>query len=113
VKHENECIDTVVKFLEVIDDLQVFIPNSFTPNGDGVNDRFGVKGQGVRTENFTMDLSDRWGNLLFSTRDINDSWDGMIRGIKAHDGVYLYRVRVVGMNGEGRREFVGHFTLLK
>jgi gliding motility-associated-like protein len=113
VKNENECIDTVVKFVDVIDDLQVFVPNSFTPNGDGVNDRFGMKGQGMKAEHFVMELSDRWGNVVFSTKDINEQWDGTVGGVKMHDGVYQYRILIVGMNGEGRKQYVGHFLLLK
>jgi gliding motility-associated-like protein len=111
--NEKGCVDTVNRFIDVIDDLNIYIPNSFTPNGDGINDYFGVKGQGIRAEGFTMDLYDRWGASVFFTRDPNDPWDGKVKGVKAGDGVYTYRIRVVGMNGEGRKELVGHFTLLK
>ncbi len=109
----NECIDTVVAFVDIIDDMQVFIPNSFTPNGDGINDRFGVKGQGMKADAFSMELFDRWGTSIYFTNDINAHWDGTKDGTKAKDDVYSYRIRVVGMNGEGRREYYGHFSLIK
>jgi gliding motility-associated-like protein len=113
MQNEQGCIDTVVRFMDVIDDMQVYIPNTFTPNGDGINDVFGVKGQGMKNEAFSMELSDRWGNVVYSTKDIDSPWDGKVRGVKAHDGVYLYKIKVVGMNGEGRKEYVGYFTLIK
>jgi gliding motility-associated-like protein len=112
-KNDRECTDTVVKFIDVIDDLNVYIPNSFTPNGDGINDEFGVKGMGIKPEGFSMELCDRAGATFFKTKDINERWDGTIKGEKAMNGIYIYKVRAVGMNGEGRREYIGFFTLLK
>jgi gliding motility-associated-like protein len=111
--NDRECTDTVVKFLKVIDDMNIYIPNTFTPNGDGINDFFGVKGMGIKTEGFVMDLCDRSGTVFFSTKDVNETWDGKIGGQFAMNGVYIYKVKVVGMNGEGRKELVGYFTLLR
>jgi len=110
---ESGCTDTVVRFMQVIDNLAIFIPNSFTPNGDGVNDYFGVKGAGIKKEGFTFEVMDRWGKPIFFTRDPEQGWDGLIKGQKAGDGVYVYRIRLIGMNGEGRRELVGYFSLYK
>ncbi len=111
--NEYGCSDTVVKFIQVQDIMNVFIPNAFTPNGDGVNDGFSMKGQGLEAEGFTMDIFTRKGQLVYSTNDIADSWDGTYEGRPCSNGVYAYKIRAVGMNGEGRKEFVGHVVLIR
>ncbi len=112
-KNEKECIDTVVKFVKVIDALQIYVPNSFTPNDDGINDVFQPKGSGMKLENFSMDIFNRAGLVVFSTKDINEGWDGKVKGQVVKDADYIYKIRVVGMNGEGRREYTGYITLIK
>ena len=110
---EVGCIDTIARYMTVTDDFKVYIPNSFTPNGDGLNDLFLVKGSGMKTEGFSMEIKDRWGNTVYSSADITAGWDGRVNGLNAELGNYIYRIRAVGMNGEGRKEFVGHVTLMK
>jgi gliding motility-associated-like protein len=112
-KNEYGCIDTVYKVLEIAEDVNVFIPNSFTPNGDGINDVFNIKGIGLLSERFLMQIYDRWGNLIYQTKDINKGWDGTIKGVPAPEGVYIYQVRVIGTGNVGKKEFKGHVTLLK
>jgi gliding motility-associated-like protein len=113
VKNEYGCIDSVYKVITIDEDVAVYIPNTFTPNDDNVNDVFNVKGLGLKTEGYTMQIFDRWGTLVYSTKDINKGWDGTVKGQKAPDGVYVYSVRVIGDNGVGKKEFKGHVTLLK
>lgn len=112
-QNDHGCVDTVYKIVKVIDDLQIYVPNAFTPNGDGINDLFMVKGSGMRPEGFTMDIFSRAGINLFTTNNINEGWDGKYRGEVMKDATYVYKIRVVGMNGEGRKEITGYFSLLK
>ena len=91
----------------------MYIPNTFTPNDDNINDVFNVKGLGLKAEGYLLEIFDRWGTLVYSTRDINKGWDGTVKGQKAEDGVYIYSVKVIGNNGVGKKEFKGHVTLLK
>jgi gliding motility-associated-like protein len=113
VTNEYGCVDTVFKVIVINEDFNVYIPNTFTPNNDGVNDVFNVKGVGLKQEGYYMEIFDRWGTLVYSTKDLNKGWDGTVKGIKAQDGVYIYKVKVVGDNGIGKKEFKGHVTLLK
>ncbi len=112
---ENDfgCIDTVYKVISIIDDLNIYIPNSFTPNDDGVNDVFYVKGMGINLDNFQLQIINRWGIVVFETRDINVGWDGKFRGAVAKDGTYTCFIKVVGMNGEGRREISTELIIIK
>jgi gliding motility-associated-like protein len=113
VKNEYGCQDSVFHIIEIEEDVNVFIPNTFTPNDDNINDVFFIKGIGLRSEGFYMEVFDRWGTLIFATKDINKGWDGTVKGQKAAEGVYVYRVKVVGNNGTGKKEFKGHITLMK
>jgi len=67
------------------------IPNAFTPNGDGLNDDFLIKG--VPPENitlFNMQIFNRWGQLVFSTNNISQAWDGKLMGAVCDEGVYSW-----------------------
>lgn len=114
VQNDRGCVDTVYKLITISDDFHLYIPNTFTPNDDGVNDLFMVKGSGVKVEGFSLEILDRWGNVIFITKDINEGWDGKVKGGNfGTDNTYNYRVKAVGMNGEGRREFTGHVNIIK
>ena len=102
--------------VRVIQDRRVFIPNAFSPNGDGVNDLFYL--QSRRAETF-LDLSvfDRWGNLLFHrpdgyTNDPSQGWDGRFRGKMLGAGVYYYRVAVRFPDG-GVEGFEGEVEMVR
>lgn len=110
---DEGCRDTVFRILDIKDEFNVFIPNTFTPNDDGVNDVFMVKGMGFKTEGFTMEIFDRWGHLVYMSRDLTKGWDGTSKGGRPIEGVYIYRIKAIGANGEGRQEFTGHVTLIR
>jgi len=86
--------DGSITVLVGCDKSQVFIPNTFTPNGDGVNDRFFVSGKGISIIK-RMAVYDRWGELVFSTENIpanepNNGWDGTFKGRVLPPDVFVY-----------------------
>ena len=81
----------------------VFIPNVFSPNGDGVNDNWMIETQNV--ESINISILNRWGNVLAEITKLNQDWDGTINGNEASDGVYFYIYKVIGINGN---ELTGH-----
>ena len=111
------CVDTAFVAFSVIQDLPTFIPNVFSPNGDGNNDFFTVFGGNAVDRVETMRIYDRWGGLLYESADpfpANDAgigWDGMLDGKPVNNGVYVYYVEVRYINGavEGYR---GDVTVL-
>lgn len=112
-KTDKECSDTILKFIDIRDDYNIYVPNAFTPNDDGLNDIFQIKATGVSLNGFTMDIFDRWGNSVYSSRDITLGWDGKVGGKKSNDGIYTYKIKIIGANAEGLKEFTGRFTLIK
>ncbi|MCO5273344.1 MAG: gliding motility-associated C-terminal domain-containing protein [Flavobacteriales bacterium] len=111
----NQCIDSVCQFVEIMDVLEPYVPNAFTPDGNGVNDVFFMS-TNVRTiTDFEMLIYDRWGQLVFSTTDPYQPWIGSRNnsGEVLSSGVYVYRIRYAVKNLQTKREFLGHVTLLK
>ena len=80
--------------VEVMPPANLYVPNAFTPNGDGTNDTFGAKGDGIIE--FNIQIFNRWGELVFESNDINKQWDGIYKGEKAETGAYAYSITAVG-----------------
>jgi gliding motility-associated-like protein len=91
--------------------LLVYIPNAFTPNGDGTNDKFIIKGTGI--ENYSIDIFDRWGTNIFSSTDINEGWDGTLSGKeKSGNGIYNYQINVTDKTTGNKHTYTGEVMLV-
>ncbi len=91
VINSNGCVDTVSHEITVYPPLHVYIPNAFTPNGDGVNDTWGIVGEGYLY--YDLQIFDRWGRLLHSGRFTDEvAWDGTLNGRKLPSAAYVYKV---------------------
>lgn len=88
------CRDTVRAPLIVKNEYTLFAPSAFSPDGDGVNDAFRVFGHGIDDENFKLTITDRWGQLIFETKNQNDVWNGKHMNIDpiVPSGVYIWMV---------------------
>jgi len=88
---ESNCYDTVSKTIdyEQYEKLGHYIPNSFTPNGDGKNDVFAISGASI-CEEAQMLIYNRWGKLIYETSDLSSFWDGTNHGSNVEPGVYVY-----------------------
>lgn len=76
VENNWSCADSVCKDITVKPFVSFYIPNAFSPDGDGINDLFYPFGNNVNLDDFSMRIFDRWGKLQFVTTSINDGWDG-------------------------------------
>ncbi|GCD77249.1 hypothetical protein JCM31826_07310 [Thermaurantimonas aggregans] len=75
----------------------LYIPNAFTPNGDGRNDCFQVVGDNLSS--YQIQIFSRWGELVYQSDDVSQCWDGTHRGRPVPDGVYLYVIRHTDRHG--------------
>jgi len=115
VKSDKGCVDTITKIIVVGEDFGIYIPNAFTPNGDGLNDFFQPKGFGIK--DYELEIFDRWGERIFNTKVFEEGWDGKYhRGIDygkfCKDDVYAWKIKVVNVFGEAKY-YTGHVTLIK
>jgi gliding motility-associated-like protein len=93
-----------------------YIPNVFSPNGDGINDVFTVSfGPDLNVISMQGSIYDRWGNLVFSSAGYPFEWDGLFAGETVLPGVYVYTITVLYLeNGiEKERQLVGDVTVIK
>ncbi len=107
------CTDTVTRIINVTEEFTMYIPNAFTPNGDGINDMFTVKGGGFVRDGFEMQIFDRWGELIFKSNDVDKGWDGTVKGVNAKNDVYVYKIRCFTVVQNIKKEFIGHVLLYR
>lgn len=109
---QYNCIDTAYQTVIIEPDFLFYIPNAFTPDGDGINDTF--IGKGVFIKEFEMTIFDRWGNLIYKTDDIDKPWDGKVnKGNEiAQADEYIYLIQATDFKG-GKNKYSGHVTLVR
>ncbi len=72
--------------------IPFYIPNAFTPNGDGLNDTFGAIPKYDYINHYHISIFNRWGQQIFETSDITNGWDGTYQGTSCMQGTYVYRI---------------------
>ena len=107
------CKDTTYCPVVIETDETFYIPNTFTPNGDGRNDTFG--GYGLNIMNYELNIFDRWGNSIFISDSMDTPWDGRANGgiEKAQNDVYAYIIRVKFSTNYKEKVFVGRISLIR
>lgn len=109
------CVDSVYR--KITPPLVAFVPNSFTPNGDGLNDYFEIYGEGFKqngynVKEFRVEIYDRWGMIVFSSRSAEFKWDGTAKGKKVAVGAYIYQITVEGFEQQ-KIEMSGTINVLE
>ncbi len=97
-KNGNNGVTSTSNTTEVVPYMSIYIPNSFTPNGDGLNDMFGAYGEAIK--DFKMQVYNRWGQLIFESNNVTNQWDGTHLGQKVPQGSYVYKVIAKGIVGK-------------
>lgn len=104
------CMDTLSALVKVEPIFTFYIPNTFTPNQDGVNETFFGDGEGF-TE-YNMYIYDRWGELLFVSNHRDLEWDGTYKGKQVQQGIYTYYFYILDWK-KNDHEYRGHVTLTR
>ena len=94
VENQNGCSDTVYGTQIVEGEYAFFLPNSFTPNGDGVNDEFYPVGDKVSLDSYSFKVFNRWGEMVFSTNEFGTGWDGKYQNNQVKDA-YVWKIDLV------------------
>ena len=92
--NELGCVDSLRKDICVIDGFTFWVPASFTPNNDGLNDVFIPVGVGYVNEEYLFEVYNRWGDRIFRTQDMNTGWDGKLKGDVVELGQYMWYATV-------------------
>lgn len=113
---QSGCSATSMVNVTITKDRGIFIPNVFSPNFDGINDKFYIMGKGY-AQILVFQIFDRWGNVIFSQNqgsinDENIGWDGLFDGKNVENGVFSYYAKVIYLD-EIEESFYGDVTLVR
>lgn len=114
---ENGCTDTLEKTIDVMDELIFYVPNTFTPDQNQYNELFSpVFANGVDSQDYTLYIFNRWGELVFESHNPEVGWDGTYGNqtyVKAKEGTYVWKLRFKETQTDKHHSFVGHVNLLR
>jgi gliding motility-associated-like protein len=114
VSNNQGCSDNASSVLSILEDAAIYIPNTFSPDGDAFNNTFQAVGKNISSKGFELMIFNRWGETIFSSQDPNIGWDGYVvdKG-PAPVGVYSYQLSYRFLN-QGKSEIItGHVHLLR
>jgi gliding motility-associated-like protein len=105
---DGECFIEDVLHIRYIDEIEIFVPNIFTPNGDGRNDFFTIFGDEEVDQILSLQIFERWGTQLWEGRSLmpgneTQGWDGSYRGETVVPGVYVYTAEILLTDGSTKR----------
>ncbi|MBK9048559.1 MAG: gliding motility-associated C-terminal domain-containing protein [Bacteroidetes bacterium] len=104
------CTDTALREIIIDDFITAYIPNSFTPNDDGINDQFGVTG--FSNGGFSMQIFNRWGQTVFTSENSFQSWNGKtLSGKSAPQGIYTYLITIT--KDKSHKPLYGTISLIR
>ncbi|PCH98581.1 MAG: hypothetical protein COB85_01310 [Bacteroidetes bacterium] len=114
ISNQYACRDTAYHPITIDPASIMHVPNSFTPNGDGINEGFLPKGIGFAARKYEMRIYDRWGDLIFKTEDVNLPWYGTANNGRkvVQTDVYIWMILATNMQGE-KHTSIGHVTLIR
>jgi gliding motility-associated-like protein len=111
---ELGCTDSLQLDINVNQDAIIFAPNSFTPDGDGLNDSwYPTISTGIDEDFFSVQIYNRWGELIFEATDFISSWDGTYQGMQSPIGTYTFRIEYKEKQSEKRKIILGHINLIR
>lgn len=110
------CYDTTYLIVR-IDEVQLFyVPNTFTPDGDQFNQTFKpVISSGIDIYNYSLTIYNRWGELIFESRDVEVGWDGVSHrtGVLCQDGTYVWKIELKSRSVDERKTIHGTVNLIR
>jgi gliding motility-associated-like protein len=113
VTTEYGCSDTITLIMNVVQDVIFYAPNTFTPDGDEHNQSWGIHIGGLDIYNFELLIFNRWGELIWESRDPSVSWDGTYKGQIVPEGTYVWRASAKDAINDGKYEFNGYINVMR
>ena len=117
VMHVNGCVSTAVVNILVLPKPKIYIPNTFSPNGDGYNDFFTLYANAGVESVLALTIYDRWGEILYQAHDFSPNlpqrgWDGKFHQREMPSGVFVYQITVL-MGDGSKKIFTGDVTVVR
>ena len=111
VTTSHGCVDTAYGTVYISDVFSVYVPNTFTPNGDGRNDYFTPIVTGA--EFFEFWIFDRWGELIYDSSKLGTPWDATYKNVLVQQDVYVWKLHIKEKDSAKTHDLIGHVTIVK
>ena len=114
IAKNGKCSDTITKNISVLEDFFMYVPDAFSPNGDGLNDYFyPVLTGNLSAKSYRFELFNKWGTSLYSSTNPNETkWDGYYKNDLCANDIYQWKIRII-RNGFKSIEKTGHVLIIK
>lgn len=106
------CRDTARAVVIVYPDVLIYIPNTFTPDGNKFNNSWKPSIIGISDVGYQMLVFNRWGELMWESSDLNEAWDGTYKGVRVKEGTYVWKLQAVQRHTEEIMYWNGHVNVL-
>lgn len=110
--NSNGCRDSLERLICVKPAFTFYMPNSFTPNNNGINDVLLPYGRSWVSDNYKFRIFNRWGQIVFQTNDISKGWDGKVKGGEPVNDTFYWMVNVTDYYGD-EHSYQGAVTIMK
>lgn len=112
VANNDGCTDTLIRTI-FVHILIVYVPNAFTPNGDGFNEVFLPMVSGDDPNAYLFQVFNRWGQLIYQNQLKGFGWDGTFKGKPCKTDTYVWKLKTKYKDGEREKEYTGHVNLMR
>ncbi|MCH2225099.1 MAG: PKD domain-containing protein, partial [Crocinitomicaceae bacterium] len=113
VESNNGCIDSITKFITIINDVILYAPNTFTPDDDEHNQAWEFHISGIDVYDFNLKMFNRWGQIVWESNDPSVSWDGTYNGRIVQNGLYTWTMECGDGINDKRYNFNGHVNVIR
>jgi gliding motility-associated-like protein len=107
------CSDSITMEIEVVPDVIFYAPNSFTPDNDEHNQTWFIVIEGIDEQNFTLEIFNRWGEMIWESHDVDAEWDGTYGGKIVPAGTYTWKAGYKERNNDGKRLYYGYINVIR
>jgi gliding motility-associated-like protein len=107
------CSDSITLEIEIVPDIILYVPNSFTPDDDEHNQNWGINIDGIDFENFQLVVYNRWGELIWESKDARESWNGTYNNSIVPSGTYIWKISFKEKDNDGKSFFTGFLNVLR
>ena len=113
VTNVHGCVDSVSNIAQVLSDVILYAPNTFTPDGDEFNQTWFLHMDGIDIQQFNLQIFNRWGEVIWESNDPKGSWDGTYQGAIVPNGQYTWILETKELISDKKYTFNGYINVLR
>ena len=106
-------MDSITKYVSIVNDVLLFAPNTFTPDDDEFNQNWKIFISGIDIYDFDLFLFNRWGEVVWESHDPSVGWDGTYMGQMVQEGTYTWTIRCTDLLNDKKYTFEGHVSVIR